>query len=1069
MKLFRLALTALLSALFVIPALAQYPMAWSAFRDLGLHSSEQAMKMLNAPGGGGFILFGDTGGGSQAVVRVDDTGAMLWNRMTPGAPSDCVANNTGIAMVGRGQLSGGGVIIVAKYDLSGGVIWTRTISVVTPGFAFNKQRIAIDWAGNVIVAATINDGVSTNISLYKLAAATGATLFNTIYGTDTTTEQMNAVSVDLSNNIFIVGTTNPSGVSNVVVLKYNPAGAQQWAKLLPGASPILLVDTSGNSYVVQSTTVSLTDLTEVTKLSPTGTVLWQPTTAKMLAVYAVLSPSGSVFIAGLGTNISLAKVSSAGTFSWSINYPDASLDTSSLQELRADSSDNFYVSCTTSTAPHDAALVKFNSSGAFVWKKTEAGSSVTSDDQGKCVVLDPAGRVIWLTRVANVAPTYADFRAVAFDSGGNKVWGTDYDLHHAADRPTGAVTDPIGNTYVLSQSPIFDGFTSAQQFAIAMFSSTGTLLWQHGLSPLVGVAPGFFPPQMSPLGGVVIVQTSPVNQGIQAAVYRYDANGVLLWTYNNFPGRLFMSDYKVGSDGSVYVALKVAISDGGTGFNNTLRLMKLNPNGTLAWTVDKPGGVSDAPHSLVLDSNSNAYMNFYTQIPATSNYQMGLVKFNANGSFAWAVPTGDPTNSFFSGDLAIDPSGNLLTFIPDPVDAGGSPRWVYKFDGDGNFLWSVKVFDNPEFLSSQGELAMDALGNIFMWASVAVNGVGQGAMQKITPDGSSSWITHFSQTPSGGTRSLAPDGLGGVSFGGNVRGVHGIDYEVIKFAANGVMAWPALGGAFTNGALLADAIGVDNRLVTLTSDRSGNLFATGSDYGPGGTTDLNVVKYMAHDSAFVNQFVGSAMAAGQTYQAAMTFKNTGFETWTNAEGYRMITLNSSTWGIGSVYLGNSEKIAPGQSKTFYFYVNAPTVAGTYNLQCKMYKNGLGSFGSLTISTPVTVMVRANAARNLSVTAPTTVKAGTTFSVSVDMRNVGTASWTAAAGFALSPTTGFPTWGVAQVVLAPGDSIVQNGHKIFTFNCTAPVTPGTYKMSWQMKVGATFFGDQSIAKTIVVTP
>src|SRR4051812_37811945 len=81
MKLFRLALTALISALFVVPALAQYPMAWSAFRDLGLHSSEQAMKMLNAPGGGGFILFGDTGGASQAIVRVDDTGAMLWNRM----------------------------------------------------------------------------------------------------------------------------------------------------------------------------------------------------------------------------------------------------------------------------------------------------------------------------------------------------------------------------------------------------------------------------------------------------------------------------------------------------------------------------------------------------------------------------------------------------------------------------------------------------------------------------------------------------------------------------------------------------------------------------------------------------------------------------------------------------------------------------------------------------------------------------------------------------------------------------------------------------------------------------
>src|SRR5436305_13062339 len=99
MKLLRLALPALLSVFLFVPALAQYPLAWSAFRDLNQHSTEVPLKSAVAPGGG-FYLYGDLGNSSQELIKIDGTGAMLWSRCVPGRVSDFASNGTGVVVVG---------------------------------------------------------------------------------------------------------------------------------------------------------------------------------------------------------------------------------------------------------------------------------------------------------------------------------------------------------------------------------------------------------------------------------------------------------------------------------------------------------------------------------------------------------------------------------------------------------------------------------------------------------------------------------------------------------------------------------------------------------------------------------------------------------------------------------------------------------------------------------------------------------------------------------------------------------------------------------------------------------
>ena len=76
--------------------------------------------------------------------------------------------------------------------------------------------------------------------------------------------------------------------------------------------------------------------------------------------------------------------------------------------------------------------------------------------------------------------------------------------------------------------------------------------------------------------------------------------------------------------------------------------------------------------------------------------------------------------------------------------------------------------------------------------------------------------------------------------------------------------------------------------------------------------------------------------------------------------------------------------------------------------------------------------------------------GQTYSVSVTMRNDGTAAWTTGEGFELAAVSPPDTlrWGVNRVPL-PGGSINPGGMVTFNFNVTAPADPEWYPCHWQM--------------------
>lgn len=96
------------------------------------------------------------------------------------------------------------------------------------------------------------------------------------------------------------------------------------------------------------------------------------------------------------------------------------------------------------------------------------------------------------------------------------------------------------------------------------------------------------------------------------------------------------------------------------------------------------------------------------------------------------------------------------------------------------------------------------------------------------------------------------------------------------------------------------------------------------------------------------------------------------------------------------------------------------------------------------------LIRGNNAAVAGISAPTSVTVGQVFTATVTMNNNGGTSWTSASGYRLgsqSPQDN-TTWGFGRVGLQQ-DPVNPGQNATFTFNATAPSTPGTYAFAWKM--------------------
>jgi hypothetical protein len=135
-------------------------------------------------------------------------------------------------------------------------------------------------------------------------------------------------------------------------------------------------------------------------------------------------------------------------------------------------------------------------------------------------------------------------------------------------------------------------------------------------------------------------------------------------------------------------------------------------------------------------------------------------------------------------------------------------------------------------------------------------------------------------------------------------------------------------------------------------EKTRNVLITAGTWLPGGSPDA---------ASFVSQTTPAFMFAGQNYPVSITMNNSGSNTWTAANNYKLgsqAPQDNQYWGTTRVNLPAS--VAPGANATFAFTANAPSTTGKYNFQWMMVQDGgVGFFG--TLSQPIAMTVTSRAA------------------------------------------------------------------------------------------------------------
>ncbi len=328
-------------------------------------------------------------------------------------------------------------IVTIKYNAAGQRQWAKVYNGPIGRWDI-AYALALDSEGNAVVAGS-SEGSTVERVFDEFVTVKYDPAGNELWARRHSTQQIGddaySLAVDSANGVYVSGTGYAdTGTRDIITVKYNAAGAQQWASRFTGLPATQGPDPLPNNPVSNES----------------GGI--------------GLDPSGNVYVYGAnkaGTTESdylLLKYNPAtGALLWSRNwsgesndYPrDMAIDAAGSVYLTGESWDGDYQQATSENT-WDAATVKFDGAGTLQWARVYRGFPGKVDG-GREVELDPSGNVY----VGGFSEGFVngDTFVAKYMPDGTEQWVYRYDNpEHTSDSLRGMAADASGNLYLAGEA-----------------------------------------------------------------------------------------------------------------------------------------------------------------------------------------------------------------------------------------------------------------------------------------------------------------------------------------------------------------------------------------------------------------------------------------------------------------------------------------------------------------------------------------------------------------------------------------------------------------------------------------
>lgn len=300
-------------------------------------------------------------------------------------------------------------IILAKYNANGDTIWTRKYDYTLVGGSDKAFQLAIDGQGNVFLTGRSDSDPSVNSNTDAITLkynSVGTLLWVQRYnGISNGSDQTRQIKVSAAGNVFVAGRTFNGADNDVLVIKYSNSGVQQWIKTYDGggSDEVISMDIDNLENVVVTgftqTNVSSDTNILVLKYNSSGIQQWFQSidgsgNGKDLGNSIATDLTGNVFVAGtvdndnqnatLNNDIMILKYDPLGNQLWNIIYDNGSNLDDAAEEIKLDALGDLYVTGRSDSISdlgqnYDYITLKYLSNGTLNYQNRFNGNANSKD------------------------------------------------------------------------------------------------------------------------------------------------------------------------------------------------------------------------------------------------------------------------------------------------------------------------------------------------------------------------------------------------------------------------------------------------------------------------------------------------------------------------------------------------------------------------------------------------------------------------------------------------------------------------------------------------------------------